>query len=173
MTLVRTMAAAMLALAVAGCAKGEKEGNAAASANAAAANASASNEAAPVAEPEGDNAANAVNAAAEETTGSDPESAMYGDCYLKVDGKVYIDVKKDCPMFPLNDGKGGLIVNSDGEEYLGGYFAYLQPNGDGTASASWNEEKGATHAQSPLSETLKRDGACWYDKRVRICATKR
>lgn len=169
MTLVRTMAAAMLALAVAGCAKGEKEGNAAASANAAAANASVSNETAPV----GDNAANAVNAAAEETTGSDPESAMYGDCYLKVDGKVYIDVKKDCPMFPLNDGKGGLIVNSDGEEYLGGYFAYLQPNGDGTASASWNEEKGATHAQSPLSETLKRDGACWYDKRVRICATKR
>lgn len=171
MTLVRSMAAAMLALAVAGCAKGEQEGNAAAPANAAAANASASNEAAPVAAPEGDNAANA--AAPEEATGSDPESAIYGDCYLKVDGKVYIDVKKDCPMFPLNDGKGGLIVNSDGEEYLGGYFAYLQPNGDGTASASWNEEKGATHAQSPLSETLKRDGACWFDKRVRICATKR
>lgn len=168
MTLVRTMAAAMLALATAGCAKAEKDGNAAASANA-----SASSLPAPVAAPVGGNAANSANAAApEEATGSDPESAMYGDCYLKIDGKVYIDVKKDCPMFPLNDGKGGLIVNSDGEEYLGGYFAYLQPNGDGTASASWNEEKGATHAQSPLSETLKRDGACWYDKRVRICATK-
>lgn len=171
MTVGRTMAAAMLALAVAGCAGGEKDGNAAAPANEIVANVSASNEAAPVAAPAGDSAANA--AADEGATGSDPESAMYGDCYLKVDGKVYIDVKKDCPMFPLNDGKGGLIVNSDGEEYLGGYFAYLQPNGDGTASASWNEEKGATHAQSLLSETLKRDGACWYDKRVRICATKR
>ncbi|MBB3980868.1 hypothetical protein GGR44_000499 [Sphingobium fontiphilum] len=171
MTLVRTMAAAMLALAVVGCAKDDKDGNAAAPSNTAAANASPANEAAPVAAPEGDNAANA--AAPGEASGSDPESAMYGDCYLKVDGKVYIDIKKDCPMFPLNDGKGGLIVNSDGEELLGDYFAYLQPNGDGTASASWNEEKGATHAQAPLSETLKRDGACWYDKRVRICATKR
>ncbi|MCP1468855.1 hypothetical protein J3E64_000522 [Sphingobium sp. OAS761] len=101
------------------------------------------------------------------------QSALRGDCSLTIDGKTYLDLKNDCPIYPLNDGKGGLIVNSDGEHEVEGYFAYLLPNGDGTASASWNAEIGATHAQSPLSEHLTRDGACWADAHVRLCATRR
>lgn len=116
-------------------------------------------------------AGNAVDGAALES--GDPESAIYGDCYLKVDGKVVLDIRKDCPMVSLHDGQGSLILNSDGESEIKGIFAYLTPNGDGTAGASWNEEPGVTHAQAPLSEKLKRDGACWADERVRICATKR
>ncbi|MDO7833641.1 hypothetical protein Q4610_01150 [Sphingobium sp. HBC34] len=116
-------------------------------------------------------AGNAVDGAALES--GDPESAIYGDCYLRVDGKVVLDIRKDCPMVSLHDGQGSLILNSDGESEIKGIFAYLTPNGDGTASASWNEEPGVTHAQAPLSEKLKRDGACWADERVKICATKR
>ena len=100
-------------------------------------------------------------------------STIYGDCYLRIDGKVYLDIKKDCPMVSLHDGNGSLILNSDGEHQVKTYFAYLTPNGDGTAGASWNEEPGVTHAQALLSENLKRDGACWFDSRVRICATQR
>lgn len=128
----------------------------------------APNVAANVAEAPADNAVDGNASAA-----ADPESPLYGDCYLRIDGKVYLDIKKDCPIFPLRDGQGSLILNSDGENEVKGYFAYLTPNGDGTAGASWNEEPGATHAQAPLSEKLKRDGACWADERVRICAMKR
>lgn len=125
------------------------------------------------------NAANVAEAPAgnavdgNELAAGDPESPIYGDCYLRIDGKVYMDIKRDCPILSLHDGQSSLILNSDGESEIKGYFAYLTPNGDGTAGASWNQDRGATHAQAPLSEKLKRDGACWADDRVRICAVKR
>lgn len=102
-----------------------------------------------------------------------PSSAVYGDCYLKIGSRLYLDIRKTCPIFPLQDDHGGLILNSDGEHPVKGYFVYLTPNGDGTAGATWNEEPGISHAQALLSEKLRRDGACWYDDRVRICAKKR
>lgn len=167
------MMVALTALFVAGCSGTERDNAAGPVREEVAANV------APAVQP----AANAVNAATstgkddaietDASTGRDPESPIYGDCYLKIDGKVYLDIRKTCPMFPLGDGKGGLILNSDGENEVKTYFAYLTPNGDGTAGATWNEEPGITHAQALLSENLKREGACWSDARVKICATRR
>jgi hypothetical protein len=163
------LAGVALVLALAACSGGEKStGNETATASV---TGNAQNIAdAPVTAANADANA-AVDGAALEA--SDPTSSISGDCYLKIDGKVYLDIKKDCPMVSLHDGHGGLILNSDGENQTKTYFAYLTPNGDGTAGASWNAEPGATHAQSLLSENLKRDGACWFDSRVRICAIRR
>ncbi|WP_254798740.1 hypothetical protein [Sphingobium sp. AS12] len=118
-------------------------------------------------------AGSGADAAVAPPDASKPVSAIYGDCYLKIDGKIVLDLKKDCPIVSLHDGKGSLILNSDGEHEVETYFVYLTPNGDGTAGASWNEEPGARHAHSFLSEKLKRDGACWFDTRIRVCATSR
>ena len=99
--------------------------------------------------------------------------AFAGDCSLKIDGKTYLDIRKTCPIYPLNDGNGSLIVNSDGETKIESYFVYLLPKGDGTASVSWNEDPGANHAWAQLGDDFRRNGACWANARAQVCATRR
>lgn len=99
--------------------------------------------------------------------------AFTGDCSLKIDGKTYLDIRKTCPIYPMNDGKGGLIVNSDGKTKIETYFVYLQPEDDGTASVSWNEDLGADHAWAQLGDDFRREGACWSNARAQVCATRR
>lgn len=98
--------------------------------------------------------------------------AFTGDCSLTVDGKTYLDIRNSCPIYPLNDGKGSLIVNSDGKTKVTSYFAYLQPKGDDTASVSWNEDPGADHAWAQLGDDFRRKGACWSNARAKLCATR-
>lgn len=96
-----------------------------------------------------------------------------GDCSLKIDGKTYIDVRRTCPIY-LYPGQGGaLMINSEGVPPITGYFAQLEPAGDGTAAAYWNEEPGATHAQARIADDLRRTGGCWSNARVELCAVKR
>lgn len=108
-----------------------------------------------------------------ENSDSPTGPAFAGDCSLKIDGKTYLDIRKTCPIYPLNDGNSSLIVNSDGETKIESYFVYLLPKGDGTASISWNEDPGANHAWAQLGDDFRRDGACWSNARAEVCATRR
>ena len=101
-----------------------------------------------------------------------PSKVIYGNCRLIVDGMTYIDMK-DCPIWLSNDGTGSFWINTDRENTLPDYFAELTPNGDGTASAHWNGEPGATHAQSLIGEDLKLgQGGCWSNGNSTLCASK-
>ncbi|PWR23237.1 hypothetical protein [Zavarzinia compransoris] len=98
---------------------------------------------------------------------------IHGTCKLVVDGRTYIDIKANCPIWMANDGTGGFWINTDRENYLGDYFAELAPAGDGTASGNWNGERNATHAQSFLGEDFRqKKGGCWANARATICAAR-
>ena len=97
-------------------------------------------------------------------------SSYRGDCKLVVDGTTYFDIKKTCPVYEFNDEWGTVIVNSDGEAALGAYFAYINPNGDGTATVSWNEQKGAPNARATLGEDFTLKDGCWSNGRATLCA---
>ena len=49
------------------------------------------------------------------------------------------------------------------------FFAYVNKNEDGSAQGSWNKDASDTHAQAELGR-LVRKGACWQNKRAKICA---
>lgn len=80
-------------------------------------------------------------------------------CELTVDGKRRI--AGVCQYRPT--GGGGFQISA------GDYFAYLSVVGPSLAEASWNGSDRASHAQVPLGQ-LRRDGACWINRRARICA---
>jgi hypothetical protein len=96
-----------------------------------------------------------------------------GSCKLVVDGKTYLNIKKNCSIWMANDGTGSFWINTDRDTFLGDYFAEIVPAGDGTASGNWNAEKGSTHAQAFLGEDFRmKKGGCWTNKRATICAAK-
>ncbi|MEI9888839.1 MAG: hypothetical protein WDN08_20525 [Rhizomicrobium sp.] len=93
------------------------------------------------------------------SVGAHADGARPADCELTVKGKAYI--KGVCQFTPS---PGGSFQISQGD-----YFAYLNVTKPGVADASWNETPESTHAQAPLG-TLARQGACWINRTVRICA---
>lgn len=82
------------------------------------------------------------------------------DCKLVVKGKTYLN--GTCMYDADRDGSFRLFGNK--------YFVYLNTFGDGTAGASWNGVSQASHAQEPLGEGFKRNGACWSNKTAKVCA---
>lgn len=106
-----------------------------------------------------DNAATA--AAPAEETYADPKPVR-GRCLLQVNGKKYID--GSCDIVLEQDG------SFDVQDRFGNptYFAKVLRDG-AAAQGYWNEEPGATHAHTDLGN-LTRDGACWANDNVRICA---
>jgi hypothetical protein len=82
------------------------------------------------------------------------------DCLLQVKGKTYL--KGTCMYDADKDGSFRLFGDK--------YFVYLNTFEDGKAGVSWNETPNSSHAQSPLGEDFKRDGACWVGKKAKVCA---
>lgn len=63
-------------------------------------------------------------------------------------------------------GSGGFKIITPGKQVT--YFAYVDVNGQ-TAEGSWNEERGANLAHTPVG-TLKRNDACWSNQNAKVCA---
>ncbi len=80
-------------------------------------------------------------------------------CSLIVNGKTYLS------------GRCGYEADPDGSFRLFGnpHTVYLSKSGRNTADAFWNDDPASTHAQAPLGE-LRRDGACWVNRDVILCA---
>lgn len=95
-------------------------------------------------------------------------SAFQGDCLLVVHGKTYIDGHCKIDM----DKDGSFTVNVGDQLRFPRYFAYLNMNGDGTATGSWNEDPMATHADSRLGARMKPQGGCWIGDQTKLCAWK-
>ena len=81
------------------------------------------------------------------------------DCELTVEGTTYID--GECEFTPM--GSGDFQISG------GDYFAQVDVESKGKAQGFWNEEKGASHTQSPLG-ALTQKGGCWVGSKVKICA---
>ena len=113
-----------------------------------------------------------------------PKGYKWGRCLLRVDGKSYItgrcsyhveadgsfDINGPDQIYPgidyslSSDAAGGGARSND-------YIGEVQMEGS-SAQGFWNEEPLASHVQGTLG-TLKRQGACWVNKRARICLWRR
>lgn len=99
------------------------------------------------------------------------ETVVRGSCSLTVDGRAKIAIERTCPIYRYDDADGIFMINTDGRTRIRGYFAQVTPNGDGTASISWNALRRAQHAHDFLGEDFRRQGDCWVNRRARLCAT--
>lgn len=104
-------------------------------------------------------------------TPASAESVVRGDCSLTIGGRTRIAITRTCPIYRYDDAEGIFMINTDGATRIRGYFAQVTPNGDGTASISWNAARRAQHAHDFLGEDFRRRGDCWVNRRARLCAT--
>ena len=95
-------------------------------------------------------------------------NAFTGQCVLQVDGRTYLN--GPCPI-TLDKG-GDFTVGSDSNR-TSKYFAMvsIEDKTAGTATGFWNGTDAESHAHDPLG-TLTRQGACWVNKRAKVCATR-
>lgn len=86
-------------------------------------------------------------------------------CLLEVDGTTWVD--GPCEFQPLEQGDASFEVIEKAQPQT---FAYIFMAQDGDPPYGfWNGGGGASHAHDDLGE-LRRDGACWVNDRVRVCA---
>jgi hypothetical protein len=111
------------------------------------------------------------SAVAVQAKGDSEIVARKARCLLQVDGKAYISGACTFDMV-LRDSEhisnpGDFTIHGPGKM---AYHAYvdMNPHNPNLGEGGWNEEAGAGHMQSLLG-TLKRQGACWINKRARIC----
>jgi hypothetical protein len=89
--------------------------------------------------------------------------AFKGECVLQVKGVKYLDGACEISM----EAAGNFQVSTRTGRL---YFAAVFPEGDGTATASWNGTiPGVTHAHTDLG-TLTRQSACWVNEQAKVCA---
>lgn len=118
------------------------------------------------------------------------EAKRISSCTVKVNGKTWLKGPCDYEQEPdgsftvadpkmligcddNNDGKPDNSEDCSGATevmFKKGVFVYVTIFSKGLAGGSWNEGT-STHAQAPLGD-LKRNGACWSNKKVTICAKK-
>jgi hypothetical protein len=118
------------------------------------------------------------------------EAKRISSCTIKISGKTWLNGPCDYEQesdgsFTVTDpkmliacdvddnGKADASDDCSGAETVmlkKGAFAYVTIMSKGVAEASWNEGN-SIRAQAPLGE-LKRNGACWSNKKVTICAKK-
>lgn len=92
------------------------------------------------------------------------EGLRTGRCTLRVNGVNRITGR--CLYSTEPD--GSFYIRETGRRRDDENFAYLFPTGKNTAEASWNGVRGARFAHARLG-ILKRSGACWTNRRVRLC----
>lgn len=90
-----------------------------------------------------------------------------GKCLLEVEGTVYIDGR--CLVRMEANGDFQIDASSDDEPLT--YFATVSITSRGVGKGFWNEERGASHAQTPLG-VLRKNGACWENAAAKVCAEK-
>lgn len=90
-------------------------------------------------------------------------SAMGKDarCELTISGRTWIE--GPCEFTDIGGGDGSFIVTG-----TNGYFAYANKDGD-RMRGSWNGAQKESRAHDDLG-MLVRNGACWVNDRVRLCA---
>jgi hypothetical protein len=88
-----------------------------------------------------------------------PSSQQRKSCLLELKGKKFIDGK--CAYW--SDGDSGFQIDA------GGYFAQVMLDDPTHATATWNETKDSTHAQTELGR-LTKQGDCWANTEAKICA---
>lgn len=94
-----------------------------------------------------------------------PGRADDGRCLISVDGRTFLNGLCNIRVRP-----GGSFTVGAGESYRSRYFASVTlESNQRTATGSWNGVDGESHAGYGLG-LLKRKGACWINRRARICA---
>jgi hypothetical protein len=83
-------------------------------------------------------------------------------CLLEVGGVVFAD--GTCEYDEDSDGSFRFFDDSNPR-----MFVYVTMNGTDTALGYWPGPLGGTHAHNNLG-TLRRDGACWTNEQVAVCA---
>lgn len=95
-----------------------------------------------------------------------PGRTITGTCLLEVQGKRYIDGR--CPIL-MSPGGSFQIGASESDPLT--YFASVSTTGRDVGDGFWNEERGASHAHTPLG-VLHRRGACWENETAKVCAER-
>ena len=99
------------------------------------------------------------------------ERRFVGRCLLQVGKKKVLSGK--CGIVMMDDGSF-LIYEQNGSFDINtlegklGYFAQVNVDPNGT-EGYWNGQRGGLHAHSRLGK-LTRDGACWKNRRAKVCA---
>ncbi len=99
--------------------------------------------------------------AAERLDKFEPGMSRFSKCMLTIQGTTYISG----PCVGRVESDGSFQINS------AKYFALVQLEEKNKAVGYWNGEPGATHAHDDLG-TLVKDGACWKNANVKVCAWK-
>jgi hypothetical protein len=87
-----------------------------------------------------------------------------GRCQLQVNGTNRINGRCLYSM----EGDGSFYIREAGRRGNNFYFAYLSKTGRNTANASWSGSRASSHAHDSLGD-LVRQGACWTNRRNRVC----
>src|SRR4051812_33347706 len=97
-----------------------------------------------------------------------PNSSL-GRCRLEVDGRVYISTR--CNTVIYSDGSLCVgCVEGPSDPGRTKHFATVNLSpGTKSAIGSWNGRDADTHAHESLGN-LRRHGACWVNRRAKICA---
>lgn len=95
-----------------------------------------------------------------------PASASPGKCFLRVHGKIFLNAICNVEMNP-DDGSFSI---GTGEQNSSKYFAFVNIDPEkGVARGYWNGVEAESHAHEDLG-ILVRKGACWENKRAKVCA---
>lgn len=94
------------------------------------------------------------------------DKTIVAKCLLEVSGEKYIDGR--CPVFM--DPDGSFQISASENEPLT-YFATVTITGQDVGNGFWNQERGASHAHTPLG-VLHRRGACWENATSKVCAER-
>jgi len=92
--------------------------------------------------------------------------AFPANCLLEIDGKKYID--GICEFTP---GSGGDFQISGKNHYFAQLGIYDRGDDSSLASLNWNANPRSIKAHAFVGD-VRRNGACWENKRSKICARK-
>ena len=91
--------------------------------------------------------------------------AEKGRCLIQVDGRTFLKGTCSIEVRP-----GGSFAVGVGEQSRSKHFAYVELDSDSVvAQGYWNGLNSEDHAGEDLG-LLKRNGACWTNRRTRVCA---
>jgi len=95
--------------------------------------------------------------------------AFPGKCLLQVDGRTYLNAICNIELDPAD----GSFSIGTGESTRAKHFAIVNVGPvKGQAIGYWNGVAGESHAHEELGR-LTRHGACWRNKRAKICALRK
>lgn len=94
----------------------------------------------------------------------DTDHMQSGRCQLQVNGRNRINGRCLYHM----DRDGSFRIQEAGRRGDDFYYAYFTKTGANTGNASWSGSRRSRHAHDDLGD-LTRHGACWTNRRTRLC----